>query len=261
MAPRLSVIIITRDEAANIASCLESCAFADEWVVVDSGSADDTVAIARGLGATVSVRTDWEGFGVQKNRALEMASGDWVLALDADERVTDDLKRQITAAIADSRYDGYVLRTETCFYGFPVRRSEFYANTSSIRLFKRALGRFRPVLVHESIELASVRVGRLTAPLLHLSFVHPDAYLRKVNQYSALQAQMLFDQGRRSGYASALMRSAAAFIKSYVVRWGFLDGRAGFMVAVLAAELTYHKYFRLMLLTRADSGLRVGGAT
>jgi hypothetical protein len=158
--------------------------------------------------------------------------------------------------MSDDRFDAYTLRIETAFYGLRVRHSEFYANTSSIRLFRRTKGRFRPVLVHETVELLSSRVGALSEPLEHLSFVDPDAYLRKVNQYAALQAQMLYDLGRRSGLLKAFLHGFAAFSKSYVVRLGFLDGGAGIAIAVLSFELTYHKYFKLALLSRGSTTTR-----
>ena len=250
---QLSIIIITRNEAANIRDCLRSCAFADERIVVDSGSTDNTVELALAEGAHVVEHADWCGFGVQKNRALALAQGDWVLSLDADERVTPTLQRQIIEAMATGVADGYEIGTQTDFYGHRVRHSEFYANTSSIRLFRRGSGRFRDALVHENVALDSGRVAHLSAPLQHLSFVDPDTYLRKVNQYADLQARMLYEQGRRCTYFAAPLRAAAAFFKSYVIKLGVLDGSAGFMVAVFAAEMTYHKYFKLMLLTQRDA--------
>lgn len=256
MPPRLSVIVITRNEADNIAGCLASVDFADEKIVVDRASTDDTVAIARQAGAHVAARGDWIGFGPQKNRALDLATAEWVLSVDADERVTPKLSAQIREAMSDDRFDAYTLRIETAFYGLRVRHSEFYANTSSVRLFRRTKGRFRPVLVHETVELLSSRVGALSEPLEHLSFVDPDAYLRKVNQYAALQAQMLYDLGRRSGLLKAFLHGFAAFSKSYVVRLGFLDGGAGIAIAVLSFELTYHKYFKLALLSRGSTTTR-----
>jgi glycosyltransferase involved in cell wall biosynthesis len=249
----LSVIIITHNESANIGDCLRSCDFADERIVVDSGSTDTTVEQALAEGAHVVVRADWCGFGIQKNRALALAQGDWVLSLDADERVTPALRQQIVEAIATGAADGYEIATQTDFYGHRVRHSEFYANTSSIRLFRRGSGRFRDTLVHENVALDSGRVAHLSAPLQHLSFVDPDTYLRKVNQYADLQARMLYERGRRCTYFAAPLRAAAAFFKSYVIKLGVLDGSGGFMVAVFAAEMTYHKYFKLMLLTQRDA--------
>lgn len=244
----LSVIVITRNEERHIDSCLRSCEFADERIVVDSGSTDDTVARAKAAGARVVVRSDWAGFGIQKNRALDEAQGSWVLSIDADERISDALRAEILDAIRRDDMDGYLLRTETDFYGRSVRFSEFYANTSSVRLFRRGLGRFTDAIVHENVILSTPRIDRLRNPLKHLSYVDPDAYLRKLQLYSALQAKILHSRGRRAHYATALGRAAAAFLKSYVVRLGILDGVAGLMVAVFAAEMTYHKYFRLMLL-------------
>lgn len=246
----LSVIVITRNEAHNIGACLASADFADEWIVVDSGSTDETVALARAAGAEVVERPDWQGFGVQKNRALELARGEWVLSLDADERVTPALRTEIVAAMADGTADGYELTTVTAFYGLPVKYSEYYPNTTAVRLFKRGTARFTDALVHENIRMAATRTARLKAPLQHLSYEDPAAYLRKINQYAALSAQMLYQRGKRGSLRSAIGHAVVAFLKSYLTRRGFLDGRAGLMVAIFAAESTYHKYFQLMLLDR-----------
>jgi glycosyltransferase involved in cell wall biosynthesis len=249
---RLSAIIITKNEAANIEACLRSVAFADERIVVDSGSTDDTVALARATGARVLERPDWIGFGAQKNRALAAATGDWVLSIDADERVPPELATEIGEAIATDRCDGFEIRSATTFFGRRVRFSEYYANARSVRLFRNGSGRFTDSLVHENVRLDSDRRGVLRNAFVHHSYVEPETYLRKLQQYTTLSAQMLFDRGKRAGYAACVLHSAAAFLKSYVIRLGFLDGRAGLMVAILLAETTYHKYFKLMLLTERE---------
>lgn len=246
---KLSVIIITKNEAANIDACLRSVAFADECIVVDSGSSDDTVLRARAGGARVIERHDWAGFGVQKNRALEAATGDWVLSIDADERVGPALATEIRQAITGNAYDGFEIRSHTAFYGRPVRFSEYYANAQSIRLFRRGCGRFTDALVHEQVRLDGVRGEPLRHAFEHHSYIDPDTYLRKLAQYTTLSAEMLFQRGKRANYAASVSHAVAAFIKSYVVKLGFLDGQAGLMVALLLAETTYHKYFKLMLMT------------
>jgi glycosyltransferase involved in cell wall biosynthesis len=248
----LSVIIITKNEAHNIVACLNSTSFADQWIVVDSGSTDGTAELAQQAGAMVVHRPDWQGFGIQKNRALDFATADWVLSIDADERVTPALANEIQKAMASASSDGFDIRTVTAFYGRPVRFSEYYANTQSIRLFKRSCGRFTDALVHENIVLNSTRRSTLKHPLQHYSYEDPDTYLRKVNQYASLSAQMLFDRGKRARFGAAVGHALAAFFKSYVIKFGFLDGQAGVMIALLLAETTYHKYFKLMLLSEAD---------
>jgi glycosyltransferase involved in cell wall biosynthesis len=248
----LSVIVITKNEAANIEACLRSVAFADEWIVIDSGSTDDTVARARATGAKVIERPDWIGFGAQKNRALDAATGEWILSIDADERVTPALAEEIRSAIADNRCDGFEIRSVTAFYGRRVRFSEYYANAQSVRLFRRGSGRFTDALVHEQFRLDSARCETLRNAFEHHSYVDPDTYLRKVQQYTTLSAQMLFERGKRAGYGAAISHAVAAFLKSYVIKRGFMDGQAGLMVALLLAETTDHKYFKLMLLTERE---------
>jgi glycosyltransferase involved in cell wall biosynthesis len=250
----LSVIVITKNEATNIAACLASVAFAQEWIVVDSGSTDDTVALARTAGATVIERPDWAGFGIQKNRALAAASGEWVLSIDADERVSTALQAEILAGIARPDIDGFEIARLTRFHGRCVRNTAWSPNTPSIRLFRRSRGRFREVLVHENVELASARRRHLKTPLDHFSFEDPEAQLRKMNQYSSLAAEILFSRGRRANLASALIHTLAAFFKAYVIKAGFLDGKVGLMIAIMVAETTYHKYLKLMLLTDAATG-------
>jgi glycosyltransferase involved in cell wall biosynthesis len=253
----LSVIIITKNEAANIRACLDSVTFATERIVVDCGSSDDTVAIARGAGAIVIETADWPGFGPQKNRALRAATAEWVLSLDADERVTEPLRDEVLAAVQKPAYDGYVIPRLTSFYGHLIRHSGWYPNYS-LRLFRRIAGRFSNDLVHERVVLDRPPYGHLRTPLVHYSYVDPNDYLRKLAQYSTLGAEQAFAAGRRSGLANALLHALSAFLRSYISRRGILDGRQGVMAAILAAESIYHKYFKLMLLTEAAKARRKG---
>jgi glycosyltransferase involved in cell wall biosynthesis len=247
----LSVIIITKDEARHIEACLRSVAFATERIVVDSGSSDNTVELARACGARVIERPDWIGFGAQKNRALAEASGEWVLSIDADERVGKQLETEIRAAMLRDDADGFDIARLTYFYGHPVRHARWSPNTPSIRLFRRHQGRFREVVVHENVELFTQRRGALKTPLEHFSFVDPDGYLRKINLYSTLSAGILHERGRRAGIFLTLLHTWAAFFKAYFVERAVLDGRVGLMIAIMAAEVTYHKYLKLTLLNEA----------
>ena len=245
---KLSVIIITKNEAQNIGDCLASVAFADQWIIVDSGSTDGTVAIARAAGATVIETPDWPGFGPQKNCALAAASGDWVLSLDADERISDKLQAEILQAIGSARHDAYALPRLSSFCGHFIRHSGWYPDYI-LRLFKRGVAQFSDDLVHERV-VTRVDSGRLLEPIIHYSYRNDDDYLRKLAQYSTLGARQAFDAGKRSGFGGALTHALAAFLRCYVFKRGFLDGAPGLMVALTAAESTYHKYFKLMLLTR-----------
>ncbi|MBC7415103.1 MAG: glycosyltransferase family 2 protein [Herminiimonas sp.] len=245
---KLSVIIITRNEAQNIGDCLASVAFADQRIIVDSGSTDGTVAIARADGATVIETADWPGFGPQKNRALAAATADWVLSLDADERISAALQREILDAIHAGRHDAYALPRLSSFCGQFIRHGGWYPDYI-VRLFKRDVARFSDDLVHERV-LTQVDTGRLLEPIIHYSYRNDDDYLRKLAQYSTLGARQAFAAGKRSSFGGALTHALAAFLRCYVFKRGFLDGAAGLMVALSAAESTYHKYFKLMLLTR-----------
>ncbi len=245
---KLSVIIITKNEAHNIGDCLASVAFADQWIIVDSGSTDGTVAIARAAGATVIEATDWPGFGPQKNRALAAANGDWILSLDADERISDKLQAEILSAISAARHDAYALPRLSSFCGHFIRHSGWYPDYI-LRLFKRGVAQFSDDLVHERI-VTKVDSGRLLEPIIHYSYRNDDDYLRKLSQYSTLGARQAFAAGKRSSFGDALTHALAAFLRCFIFKRGFLDGAPGLMVALTAAETTYHKYFKLMLLTR-----------
>ncbi len=240
----LSVIIITRNEAHNIGDCLASVAFASEWIIVDSGSTDGTVGIARDAGAQVLETADWPGFGPQKNRALSFAKGDWILSLDADERVSEDLRDEILALIRAHQHDAYEMPRLSSFCGRFIRHGGWYPDRI-VRLFKRGTGRFSDSLVHERV-LVEMPVGRLRAPLIHYSYRNDEDYLRKLSQYSSLGAQQAFLAGKRAGFGKTLLHAHAAFIRCYFIKRGFLDGKAGLMVAFCAFEMTYHKYFKLM---------------
>lgn len=245
---KLSVIIITRNEADNIQACLDSVRFANEWIIVDSGSTDGTVEIARAAGATVIRTEDWPGFGPQKNRALDAAQGEWVLSLDADERITDELREEILAVIAQPRHDAYALPRLSSFCGRFIRHSGWYPDYI-VRLFRRGTARFTGDLVHERIVTQQGSVGRLNAHIVHYSYLDDETALRKLNQYSTLGAQQAFAAGKRAGLGKAVAHALSSFLRSFFFKRGFLDGRAGLMVAISAAESSYHKYLKLMLLT------------
>jgi glycosyltransferase involved in cell wall biosynthesis len=249
---KLSVIIITKNEADNIQACLDSVRFANQWIIVDSGSTDNTVAIARAAGATVIETADWPGFGPQKNRALDAADGDWILSLDADERIPEALRDEILAAMQAASHSSYALPRLSSFCGHFIRHAGWYPDYI-VRLFKKEAGRFSGDLVHESVIVKQGTPGRLKTPIVHYSYVDDDAYLRKLGQYSSLGAQQAYAAGKRSSLSKAILHAFSAFLRSYVFKRGFLDGRAGVMVAISTAESTYHKYFKLMLLSEADA--------
>jgi glycosyltransferase involved in cell wall biosynthesis len=246
---RLSVVLITKNESRHVEACLASVAFADEWIVVDSGSRDGTQAIARRCGAQVIETADWPGFGPQKNRALAAASGDWVFSIDADERVTPALARSIRAAMtAAGGPDGYKVSRLSSFCGQWMRHGDWYPD-EVLRLFRRGSARFSDDLVHESV-LVEGAVGRLDGELLHESQPSLESALDKMNRYSSGRAQQLHGAGRRGGLGKAILHGVWAFLRSYVFKRGFLDGRMGFVVAFSIAEGTYYRYLKIWLLAR-----------
>lgn len=243
--PRLSVAIIARDEAHNIAHCLRSVAFADEVVVVEHGSRDGTRELAAAAGARVIEAPDWPGFGPQKNRALDACTGDWILSLDADERVSEALRDEILAVLAAPRFDVYEMPRRSTYCGRFLRHGGWWPDLVA-RLFRRGAARYSDALVHERLETARA-VGRLVQPLVHYSFRSMDEVLAKMNRYSSDSAAALAARGRTPGLATAIVHGLAAFLRTYVLRLGFLDGRYGFLLAVSNAEGSYYRYVKAML--------------
>lgn len=243
---RLSVVIITRNEAEAIRDCLESVRFADQIVVLDSGSSDGTPEICRSLGAEVYESAEWPGFGPQKNRAITRVSGEWVLSLDADERVTPELRAEIERTLAAPGADAYRMPRLSRYLSRYMRHSGWHPDFVT-RLFRRGRARFSDDLVHERL-IVEGSVGTLSNPLLHEAFTSAEEVLDKVNRYSSAGAQMARERGRRTGLAGAVLRGAWTFFRTYVLKAGFLDGREGFMLAVSNAEGTYYRHVKLMLL-------------
>jgi len=240
--PKLSVIIITKNEAQNIHACLESVAWADEIIVVDSGSSDETVEICKKFGAKVFVH-DWPGFGMQKNRALSYATHEWVFSIDADERVTPELRAEMIQAVNEERAQGFYLPRLSQFFGKFVHHSGWYPDYV-LRLFKRDAGRFTDSLVHESVLLTG-QTDKLKNPLLHYSYLTTEDVERKVEHYSTSAAQQMFQSGGRSNWLAAILRAGWAFMRTYVLRLGMLDGSAGWSIACMNARTTYLKYRKL----------------
>jgi glycosyltransferase involved in cell wall biosynthesis len=241
----LSVIIITKNEAENIRACIESVAWADEIIVVDSGSSDATVEICRELGAQVYVH-DWPGFGMQKNRALGYATKDWVFSIDADERVTHELREEIQSAMQRGQAEGYEIPRLSSFCGRYMHHSGWYPDYV-LRLFRRGSGKFSDDLVHERV-IVNGAIAKLQQLLLHESFRDLEQLLAKINHYSTASAQMLHRKNRTASLKKAVGHALWAFFRSYFLRAGFLDGREGFMLAVSTAEGTYYRYLKLMFL-------------
>ena len=257
-APRLSVIVITRNERHNIGDCLRSVAFADEWIVVDAGSSDGTPQLAAECGAQVHVTADWPGFGAQKGRALALARGDWVLSIDADERVSEPLAQQIRAVIerpdgpADPGPRAYRLARLSSFCGQVMRHGDWYPD-HVLRLFRREGAKFSSDLVHERLLLAEGGAGGsglLPGHLLHNSVPSLENALDKMNRYTSGRARDKLLQGGRGSLGKALGHGLWAFIRCYGLKRGFLDGRLGLVLALHVAETTYYRYLKMWLAPR-----------
>jgi len=245
--PTLSVILITRNEAAHVGGCLASVAFADEWIVVDGGSTDATCELARQFGATVVSADDWPGFGAQKNRALALARGRWVLSIDADERVTPELAASIRSVIeADGQPVAYEISRLSSFCGQWMRHGDWYPDRV-LRLFRREAGRFSNDRVHERL-IVEGPVARLRGELLHDSMPTLEGALDKMNRYSSGRALDKVQAGQTGGLAAAASHALWAFFRCYVLKRGLLDGRLGFVLAVYVAEGTYYRYLKMGLL-------------
>jgi glycosyltransferase involved in cell wall biosynthesis len=256
----LSVIIIARNEAADIRYCLESVKWANEVIVFDSGSTDGTPNICREYTDKV-FETDWPGYGVQKNRALKQASSEWILSLDADEIVSETLQQEILALINSSTtnhppHAAYEIPFISHYYGKPIRHGD-WGSEFHTRLFKRAAGYFKESPLHEKL-LVTGSLGRLNAPIYHHPYQNVDEVLEKLNRYSTDGAKLRLSQQQKSSFTKALARGFWTFFRSYIIRRGFLDGKEGLMLAISGAENTYYRYLKLMYLGLGlDSSLSV----
>ena len=246
----LSVILITKNEEANLKECLESVSFADEIIVVDSQSSDKTQEIAKSFGAKLEITTDWPGFGPQKNRALNLATQDWVLSIDADERVTPELKKEILAVVSSKEsLNCYAIPRSSWYCGRFMKHSGWYPDYVD-RLFKRGTAKFSDHLVHERL-LPEGTVGQLQNHFLHYSFKDFSQVLKKIDAYSTASAEQAYLKGKRSTVGKAVGHGLWAFFRTYVLRLGFLDGAQGLALAISNAEGTYYRYIKIWLLEQS----------
>jgi glycosyltransferase involved in cell wall biosynthesis len=248
--PRVSVTIITLNEAAHIGAAIDSAAWADEVLVVDSGSSDGTIDIARAKGATVLCR-DWSGYVDQKNYAAERAANDWILSLDADERITPALAAEIRGLLStEPPARGYRLPRVTYHLGRWVRTTDFYPDFQT-RLYDRRAARWRGKYVHESVVVDGA-VGRLRNELEHYSFRNLRDQLDRINHYTTLAARQMHEAGRRAGPLDLVVHPPAAFLRNYVLRRGILDGWAGLTISVMNAYSVFLKFAKLWEIQRAQ---------
>ncbi len=241
--PDVAVTIITKNEEAHIAAAIESVAWANEIIVVDCGSRDDTVAIAKACGARVEHR-NWTGWVDQKNFAHSLASHDWILSLDADERVTPELAAEIRALLAtEPAHRGYRMPRVGFMLGRWIRTTDFYPDYQ-LRLYDRRHARWEGELVHESVALDGPR-GYLRHELLHYSYGDLEDQAARINRYSTLGADKLLARHARAGLIAVVFQAPAAFLRSYILRRGFMDGMAGFILSAMSGYSVFLKYAKL----------------
>jgi len=242
---KISISIITLNEEKNIARCLKSVAWADEIIVVDSGSKDGTVEIAKGLGAKV-IHNEWKGFSEQKDFALRSCTNEWVLSLDADEEVSEELKNEITGILqADPSFDGFYIPRKTFFNGKWIKSCGWYPGFQ-LRLFKKSLTRLTDRKVHEGFVVAG-EVGYLTKDILHYTHFDLKSTFAKINNYSTLEAEESY-LTKRSTPLNFIVNPLAAFLQHYILRRGFTDGVEGLIISILHALtnlLTYMKIWEM----------------
>ena len=256
----LSVIIITKNEEANLQACLESVRFADQWVVLDNASTDNTRAIASAFGAQVTATDGWPGFGRQKNIALGLATQDWVLAIDADERVSPELAAEIQQAIKNPAASAFEIPRLTQFCGQWIYHCGWNPDRV-LRLFRRGQAEFSQDLVHERVLLTGAALAspplRLRSRLLHFSYPTPAHYWRKLAQYSQAWAEQARARGQASSMPRAVTSGLMAFVKSYIFRLGILDGAMGFAVCAMQAQAAFGKYFTLYCLNQQNAPKKI----
>lgn len=246
----VSVAVITLNAGTSLRACLESVRFADEILVLDSGSTDDTGQIAASCGARFE-RHEWLGFGKQKQRAVDLARHDWILAIDADEQVSEDLRVSILAALTAPRHHGYASARCNRFLGRRLRHGEGYPDWN-LRLFNRRHARWSDDAVHERV-IVDGEPGRLAGDLLHDSAQTLAHYLAKQEHYTTLAAQQIVERGKRVTIGQLVFSPLVRFAKFYVVRRGFLDGVPGLIHIAIGCWTSFLKYAKAWALQREQS--------
>jgi len=231
---KLSVVIITKNEEKHIKNAIQSALFANEIVVLDSGSTDKTCDFAKKLGARVEYQ-EWLGFGRQKNEAVKLASNDWVFVLDADEQITEQLKDEIINTLNNPTSDGFQIARLNNFFGKDIKTCGLYPDYT-IRLFNRKKGTFNELPVHESVQIQG-KVSKLKNHMTHMAYETIEGFIAKQNRYSSLNP-------KKNSIFKALFSPWWTFFKLYFIKRGFLDGKHGFIIAALYSQYTFWKYIK-----------------
>ena len=244
----LTIIIAAKNESRNIRDCVQSASFADEVIVLDSGSSDGTQQLAQEAGAHV-VSTDWPGYGPQQSRGIALAKSEWVLSLDADERISPALQAEVLSAIRSNQADGYRLPRLSSLCGTFIHHGGWRPDYT-LRLVKREKAGFTDHFLHAHMTVNGSKAD-LHERLIHYSYRDLDDVLEKLNRYASGNAKDLDNKGVKGSLGKAIAHGFWAFVRTYVFRAGFLDGRYGFILAVYNAESTYYKYLKLMAIQEA----------
>jgi (heptosyl)LPS beta-1,4-glucosyltransferase len=251
MSTRLSVVMIAKNAADLLPDCLASVAWADEIVILDSGSTDNTVYIARA--AKVFTDTDWQGYGIQRQRAQGHATGDYVLMIDTDERVTPELQQAIQAVLSSPQPGAvYSIARRNYFLGRFMRHSGWYPDRV-MRLYERGRFQYNDNLVHESLACDGAQVIPLTGDLLHLTCRDFASFQQKQLNYATAWAQERHQRGKKASLTGIFTHTLGAFLKTLLLRGGVLDGKQGWLLAVVNAQYTFNKYTELWALCRGYS--------
>jgi len=244
---KLSIVIVTKNEELNIVDCINSASFADEVLVLDSGSADLTVRLATSAGAKV-IETDWQGYGPQQNKGIEASTGDWIYSLDADERITPALANEIRVAIDKENNFVFDVPRSSLFVTKFMRHSGWWPDRTR-RLFKRGYAKFTEHEIHANLS-SSYPVGHLGEHMIHYSYRNLHDVLEKMNRYSSGSSRDLSARGKHSSLVGAVSHGVWSFFRTYFIKLGFLDGSEGFILAVLNAESSYYKHLKLSYLDK-----------
>ena len=246
MPATISTVLIVKNEEINLRNCLKSISWSDEIIVLDSGSTDNTISVAESFGAKVFVNNDWPGFGIQRQIAQKYATCDWIFVVDADEIVTPELETSIRTFVSEEKQIGIVSRLSHCFGRF-IRHSGWYPDRVA-RLYPRKLAQYDSALVHEKLENPNnLPTKVLDGDLIHYPYKNLRHYLTKSAQYAEAWSDQKYQKGKKANIMQGILHGIACFLRMYIFRAGFMDGKAGFLLALLSAHSTFVKYADLWL--------------
>ena len=246
---KLSVVIVAKNESANIYDCVKSAAFADEILVIDSGSTDQTIRLAKNAGARI-LKKKWIGYGPQQNIAINASKGDWVFSLDADERISSKLAKEIIKSIKEEEFYVYNVPRKSLFVSRFMGHSGWRPDYTK-RLFKKGFAKFTEHEVHAHLS-TKYKIGKLANPIIHFSYRDLESVIYKMNLYSTGGARDNLKSGKKGSLRKAIFHGLWAFFRTYFIRAGFLDGREGVMLAIAKAEVTYYRYLKLYYISQKN---------